>query len=101
MQVAVRPASVCRRACAVAAVTVAVENACAASCKSKLKQVSKARKLVSANSQVRGCPAGKIHTKQYPVKLKPSGKTGQLSCLVSDLFSAKQQAGSSGCSHKG
>ena len=33
MQMAVRPASVSRRVCALAAVTVAVENACAASCK--------------------------------------------------------------------
>ena len=53
----------------------------------KLKQVSEARKLVSANSQVRGCPAGKIHEKQHPVKVKPSGKTGQLSCLVSSFLS--------------
>ncbi len=52
-----------------------------------LKQVSEARKLVSANSQVRGCPAGKIHRKQYPVKVKPSGKTGQLSCLVFTFLS--------------
>ena len=62
-----------------------------------LKQVSEARKLVSANSQVRGCPAGKIHRKQYPVKVKPSGKTGQLSCLVSGFLS---KAASSGCLHK-
>ena len=48
--------------------------------------VSEARKLVSANSQVRGCPAGKIHRKQYPVKVKPSGKTCQLSCLKSTLL---------------
>ena len=47
-----------------------------------LKQVSEARKLVSANGQVRGCPAGKFHRKQYPVKGITSGKTGQLSCLV-------------------
>jgi len=32
MQMAVRPASVSRRACAIAAATVAVKNACAASC---------------------------------------------------------------------
>ncbi len=37
MQVAVRPASDGRRACALAAVTVAVENACAASCKALAK----------------------------------------------------------------
>ncbi len=53
----------------------------------KLKQVSEADKLVSANSQVRGCPAGKIHRKRYPVNVKPSGKTGQLSCLVSGFLS--------------
>jgi len=53
----------------------------------KLKQVSEARKLVSANSQVGGCPAGKIHRKQYPEKVKPSGKTGQLPCLVSSFLS--------------
>ena len=64
-----------------------------------LKQVSEARKLVSANGQVRGCPAGKFHRKQYPVKVIPSGKIGQLSCLVS-TFSAEQQAGSSGCLHQ-
>ncbi len=53
MQMAVRPASVSRRACAPAAVSVtvaaAVETACAASCKA-LKQVSEAKKLVSTNS---------------------------------------------------
>ena len=58
-----------------------------------LKQVSEARKLVSANGQVRGCPAGKFHSKQYPVT---SGKIGQLSCLVptfvSRVASRKQQA---------
>ncbi len=86
MPVAVRPASVSRRACALAAVTVAVEKRL---CR-KLQGLSEARKLVSANSQVRGCPAGKIHRKRYPVKVKPSGKTGQLSCLVSGL--SKQEA---------
>ena len=59
-----------------------------------LKQVSEARKLVSANGQVRGCPAGKFHRKQYPVKVIPSGKIGQLS-LPSIYFSqqsSKQEA---------
>jgi len=51
-----------------------------------LKQGSEARKVVSANSQVRGCPAGKTHKKQYPEKVNPSGKTGQL-CLVSSFVS--------------
>ena len=51
------------------------------------KQVCEARKLVSPNSQVRGCPAGKIHRKRYPDRVKPSGKTGQLSCLVSTFLS--------------
>ena len=51
-----------------------------------LKQVSEARKLVSVNGQVRGCPAGKFHRKQYPVKGISSGKTGQLSCLVPTFF---------------
>ena len=37
MQVAVRPASTGRRACALAAVTVAAESACAASCKALAK----------------------------------------------------------------
>ena len=37
MQMAVRPANVSRRACALAAVTVAVENACAASRKALAK----------------------------------------------------------------
>ncbi len=37
MQMAVRPANVCRRACALAAVTVAVTNACAASYKALVK----------------------------------------------------------------
>ena len=76
MQVAVRPASTSRRACALAAVTVAAESACAASCKA-----------LSANGQFRGCPAGKFHRKQYPVKVIPSGKIGQLSCLVSTFLS--------------
>ena len=52
-----------------------------------LKQVSEARKLVLANGQVRGCPAGKFHRKQYPVKVIPSGKIDQLSCLVSTFLS--------------
>jgi len=84
MQMAVRPASVSRRACALAAVTKTLVPQAA---RLELKQVSEARKLVSANSQVRGCPAGKTHKKQYPVKVKPSGKTGQLSCLVSGFLS--------------
>ena len=37
MQVAVRPASTSRQACALAAVTVAAESACAASCKALAK----------------------------------------------------------------
>ncbi len=37
MQMAVKPAIVSGRACAPAAVTVAVENACAASCKALAK----------------------------------------------------------------
>ena len=53
----------------------------------KLKQVNEAKKLVLANSLVRNCPAGKIHRKRFPVKVKPSGKTGQLSCLVSGFLS--------------
>ena len=52
-----------------------------------LKQVSEARKLVSANGQVRGGPAGKFHRKQYPVKGMTSGKTSQLSCLVPTFVS--------------
>ncbi len=52
MQVAKRPASVSRRACALAAVTVAVEKFVPQAARRKLKQVSEARKLVSANSQV-------------------------------------------------
>ena len=51
------------------------------------KQVCEARKLVSAHSQVRGCPAGKIHRKRYPEKVTPSGKTGHLTCLVSTFLS--------------
>ena len=58
MQVAVRPASVSRGACALAAVTVVLVPLAA---RLWTKQVCEARKLVSANSQVRGCPAGKIH----------------------------------------
>ena len=38
------------QACALTAVTVAVENACAESCKDLTKQVNEARKLVSANN---------------------------------------------------
>ena len=52
-----------------------------------LKQVSEARKLVSANVQVGGCPAGKFQRKQYPVMVITSGKIGQLSCLVSTFLS--------------
>ncbi len=52
-----------------------------------LKQVDEARKVVSANSQVRGCPAGKIHREQQPEKVRPSGKTGQLCCVVSTFQS--------------
>jgi len=61
-----------------------------------LKQVSEARKLVSANSQVRGCPAGKIHKKQYPVKVKPFWQN-RPAVLPSIYFSQQ----SSGCLHKG
>ena len=42
---------------------------------------------MSANGQVRGCPAGKFHRKQYPVKSITSGKTGQRSCLVPTFVS--------------
>ena len=59
--------------------------------------MSEAGKLVSAISQVRSCPAGKVYGKQYPVKVKPSGKTGQLSCLSTFL----SKAGSSGYLHEG
>ena len=52
-----------------------------------LKQVNEARKLVSANGQVRGCPAGKFHRKQYLVNGITSGKTCQLSCLVPTFVS--------------
>ncbi len=34
--------------------------------------------------------AGKIHRKQYLVKLKTSGKTGQLSCLLSTFLSMQK-----------
>ena len=49
MQMAVRPANVSKRACAPAAVTIAIALACAA--RLWLQQVSEARKLASANSQ--------------------------------------------------
>jgi len=79
MQMAVRPAIVSRQACALATVTVAVEKTCAASCKAWLKQVSEARNLVSANSQVRGRPAGKIQGK---ITLRRSNLLAkQASCL--------------------
>ncbi len=47
MQMTVSPASVSRRACALAAVTLAVENACAVSCKALLKtaQVDEVQQL--------------------------------------------------------
>ncbi len=44
MQMVVRPASVSRRACALAAVTVAVENVCAASCKALAKAGERGKK---------------------------------------------------------
>ena len=85
MQVAVRPASTGRRACALAAVTVAAESACAASCKPLAKAGDSGKKAgVSLRS---GCPAGKFHRKQYPVKVITSGKTGQLFCLVPTFVS--------------
>ena len=88
MQVAVRPASTSRRACALTAVTVAAESACAASCKALAKAGERGKKSgVSQWLEVRGCPAGKFHRKQYPVKVIPSGKIGQLSCLVSTFLS--------------
>ena len=62
-----------------------------------VKQVSEAGKLMSTNSQLRGCPAGKIHREQCCVKVKPSGKTGQLFCLVSSFLS---KTASNGCLHK-
>ena len=84
-------ANISRRVCALAAVTVAAESACA---RLWLKQVSEAGKLVSANGQVRGCPAGKCRRRRYPVKVITSGKLGQLSCLVSNFSqqSSKQEA---------
>ena len=36
-------------------------------------------------------PAGKKHNKQYPVKVTPSDKTGQLSCLASTYFSQQSR----------
>ena len=51
-QVAVKPASVSRRACALAAVTVAAETLVPLAANLWLKQVSEARELVSANGQV-------------------------------------------------
>ena len=60
-----------------------------------LKQVSEAGKVVSANSSVQGCAAGKMRRKQYHMKVRTSGKTCQLqlSCLVVESsFIAKQQA---------
>ena len=76
---------------ALAAVTAAVEIGCAA--RLWLKQVNEANKLVSANSRVRGCPAGKIRGEQYPE---------QASCFAWYLvFAVKQQPGGSGCLHKG
>jgi len=38
-------------------------------------------------SQVRSCPAGTNRREQYPVKFRPSVKSGQLSCLASTYFS--------------
>ena len=45
MQMAVRPASVSRGACALAAVTIATENACAASCKALDKAGVRGKKV--------------------------------------------------------
>ena len=42
--------------------------------------------LVSAKSQFEAAQQ-EIHRKRYPVKVKHSGKTGQLSCLVCKLIS--------------
>ncbi len=54
MQMAVRPASVSRRACAPAAVTVIFENACAASCKALVKAGESGKKAgVSQQSDLR------------------------------------------------
>ena len=58
---------------AFAAVTIAVETLVPQAVRLWLKQVSEARKLVSASSQDKGCWAGKIHRKRYPLKVQPSG----------------------------
>ena len=83
MQVAVRAASDSRGgACALAAVTVAAGNACA------------------AGRQVRGCQ--QLRFIENNTLTRSSLLAKQASCLAWYLlFSAKQQAGSSGCLHKG
>ena len=79
------PASVESRVYALAAVTVTVENACAA--RFWLKQVSEARKVVSANSQVRGCSAASNTLRRSDLLAKPASCHAQYSGV-----SAKQQA---------
>ena len=86
MQVAVRPASVSRGACALAAVTVAAVNACAASCKALNKARVRQESWCQAIVRFEAAQQARFR-KRYPEKVKPSGKTGQLSCLVSTFLS--------------
>ena len=77
MQMAVRPASVGRGACALAAVTIAAENACASSCSGSGQSRCVRQKLVSANSHVRGCPAGKIQRSCFSLSCPTLRTDGQ------------------------
>ena len=99
MQVAVRPASVSRGAGALAAVTVAAEKACAASCKALeeagVRQESWCHPIVrfEAAQQARFMGSDTLRRSNLLAK--------QASFLAWYLFfSAKQQTGSSGCLHK-
>ena len=62
------------RACALAAVTVAAETACAASCRGLAQAGERGKK-----AGVSQWSAGRFHRKQYPAKVITSGKIGQLS----------------------
>ena len=101
MQVAARPASISRGACALAAVTVAAEKARAASCKALEKQVCEARKLVPNHPIVRFEAAQQARFIGSDTPRGSNLLAKQASFLAWYLlFSAKQQSGSSGCLHK-
>ena len=99
MQVAVRPASVSRGACALAAVTVAAEKACAASCKALEKAGVRQESWCYPIVRFEAAQQARFIGSDTPRGSNLLAKQASFLAWYL-LFSAKQQAGSSGCLHK-